>query len=389
MHRFLYPLLLIALVSCSSSPDIEVPEEIASLENLAVFDAETEPTAEVSLDRVATFGDTEDVFLGSWLISHVDDRGRVYIADMSETVLHLYNPDGTYNRQIGGEGDGPGEYRNIAAMQTDENYLHLLDRNVSRITRYDIDTFEVVDDLSITYERDTGVGFFRSLRGFELADEKHYLVHFGMGFRAGNPDIDQSERRIQGELMNRETGEFSGENVYSLPASEALVEFRGNGSMAVMSVPYKRSSAVVFTENGFVHGWSENFLFKFYDNGGTYRRSVYYDYPNPPLDRDEILEMYADRDEMWRQMVQNDEMPQTWPSWHSFQVDDEGRIWVERTTENSDKSEYHVLESDGTLLATFPWERGDRVVQILNGHLYALEENDVGLRQVVKYRVTF
>lgn len=383
----LFTLIIIGFWGCSGSSDVVIPEEIASLENLTLFDSETEPAGEIQLHRETSFGDTDDVFLGAWLMTHVDDRGRVFIADNSETVLHLYNPDGSYNRQIGREGDGPGEYRNIGSLQTDENYLHLYDRNVNRITRYDIDTFEVLGDVNIEYDRDADGGFFRSIRSIDLLDDQYYMTNFGTGFRAGNPDIDQSKRKMTGEKMDRISGEFVDHQIYSFRDSEALVEFRGDGSMSVMSVPYKRSSVVQLSNNGIVYGWTEHFLFQFYDRDGNYRHAVYYDHKNHPLNRNEILEMYADRGDPWRSMVRNDQMPESWPSWSNFHVDDEDRIWVQRITDDRDLHELNILSETGELLAVLPWESGNRIQTIKNGHLYSIEENEDGLMEVVKYRI--
>jgi len=383
----LFTLLIIGLCGCSGSPDVEIPAEIASLENLSVFSSETEPAGEIQLHREASFGDTGEVFLSSWLMTHVDHLGRVFIADNSETVLHLYNPDGTYSRQIGREGDGPGEYRSIGTIQTDENYLHLYDRNVNRITRYDIDTFEVVDDVNLEYDQDADGGFFRSVRGIDLLDEEHYLVHFGTGFRAGNPDIDQSERKMTGERMHWESGEFDGHQIYSFRDSEALVEFRSDGSMSVMSVPYKRSSVVRKNSDGIIHGWTEHFLFQFYDQYGNYSHAVYYDHQNASLKRNEVLSLYDDRDDPWRSMVRNDQMPESWPSWSSFYVDDESRLWVQRITDDRDFPDLSILSETGELLAVLPWESGKRIQSVKNGHLYTLEENEDGLMEVVKYRI--
>lgn len=387
---FLFKTLLVSvfiLTGCTGSSDIELSDEIASLENLTIFDSETEPAGEISLIHETSFGDTDDVFLGGWLTTHVDDRGRVFIVDNSETVLHLYNADGTYNRQIGREGDGPGEYRNIASITTDEDYLHLYDRSTLRVTRYDMDTFEVVDDINIEYDSDADGGFFRSIRRIEPFDDEHYLVHFGTGFRQENPDIDQTERKMEGELMYRDSGELTDQKIYSFRDSEALVEYRSDGSMSVMSVPYKRSVVVRYQNNRIIHGWNEDFLFKFYEANGNYSHAIYYDYENANLNRNEVLTLYENHGESWRKMVRDDNMPQLWPSWSTFHVDDENRIWVQRITDDLDFPEYSVLSETGGLLAALPWESGKRVQSIKNGHLYTLEENELGLTEVVKYRI--
>jgi hypothetical protein len=377
--------LFLFTIACSSQPGVDLPEEISSLENLAVFTADTEPTGEITLTPEAVYGDTDEVLLSEWLTVHIDSRGRVFVGDNRETVIHLYNPDGTYNRQVGREGDGPGEYRSVGVMKSDENYFYHFDRNNSRITRYHADTFRVVDDVVFTVPRNDDEPFFRSASTFYLAGDNHYLIGLGMGFRAGRPDIDMSKRKTEAQLMNAETGEFLPGILFSFPASDALVEFRDNGSMSVMSVPYKRSSVMRVTDEEVIHGWNEHFLFRFYDRQGTYLRSIYYNHSNPPLQRNVLLEMYEDRGEPWHGMVRNDEMPENWPAWHTFHQDDEGRLWVEKTTDDPELSEYHILDPGGALLAVLPWSRDKQVQHIQDEFLYSLEENEDGLREVVKY----
>ncbi len=156
----------------------------------------------------------------------------------------------------------------------------------------------------------------------------------------------------------------------------------------VMTVPYKRSSELSVQNNRLVHGWNENFLFSVYDMNGEYERAIYYPYQNMTLERSEVLKMYEDRDEQWFSMVQNDDMPDVWPSWSGFTVDDTGRIWVERLVDDPEETVLHVLSESGELLATTPWNTGKEIQEIKDGYLYSMEESEMGLRQLVKYGIS-
>lgn len=377
--------LVLIIQSCSSAPEVELPEEIASLDNVAVFPGDAEPLHMIELVPETVYGDSEDVLLGSWLNVNVDPSGRVFIGDILQTVIHLYNPDGSYNRRIGGEGDGPGEYRAVGVMQSDENYFYHYDMGNRRVTRYDADTFDVISDFTVSVPSDEESAFPQSFSSFSLTSERdRMLAHLSMGFLARRADAEPSERRIRGMMINAETGEFTGEEVYNFPASEALVRY-GDRSHSVMSVPYKRSSVVQVHDDGMIHGWNEHFLFKYYDLNGEYLRAVYYDYENSPLNRNEILEDYRDRGEPWKSSVENDDIPATWPSWTTFMPDDEGRLWVQRRTDDPDATQYHVLSPTGELLAVFPWNPDNRIQEIRDGYLWSLELIEDGLREVVKY----
>ncbi|MEX1268942.1 MAG: 6-bladed beta-propeller [Balneolaceae bacterium] len=381
-------IITILFIACSSPPEVEIPEEIAALENLTVFPADSEPEFEITLTKEASYGDTDEIFLGEWISAEVDHYGRVFIADQQETVIHLYNPNGTYNRQVGREGEGPGEYRSIGQMRTDDHFFYLMDRNLNRITKFDLDTFEVTADYSVPVNQDEDDGHFRYPNTFYLVSDNHYLIRFGMGFNAGNSDADDDERVVEGRILKLEDESYEPGNLFSFPASEALVQ-RDGGSIMVMGVPYNRSSHVTYRNDKIYHGWSENFLLKIYDGDGSYQRAIYYPFQNISLDRDQILEQYKDSDRQWRDMVRNDNMPETLPVYYSFLVDDENRFWVEMVTENTEESEYVVLQETGELLGRISWSRDKTVQQVKNGFLYTQEEDEMGLREIVKYRVEF
>jgi len=371
------------VTACSSETEVELPQEVANLENVAVFPADSEPEMELTLTRETTYGDTDELFLGGFLMAEVDDNGRIFLADMQETQIHLYNPDGSYNRQIGREGEGPGEYRQIGTMRTDEQYLHLMDRRLNRITRYDLETFEVAGETSLSVEQTEGENY-RYPQNYYLTGRDEYLMIVGSAFSAGV--TDDSGRSIGGKKLGWTGDSLSTESLFSFDASEALVHREG-GSMMVMSVPYKRSSEISVTDDLLIHGWNEHFLFKMYDIEGEYQRAIYYPYQNMALERDEILKMYEDRDEQWFSMVRNDEMPDVWPSWKTFTIDDEGRIWVERFVDDHEQTVLHLMSNTGELLGTTPWNSDKSIQDIKDGYLYSHEESDMGLREIVKYAI--
>lgn len=388
MKRLYIILILLLTAACSSQPEIEIPEEIAELENLSVFPADAEPEYEITLVKDASYGDVDDVFLGSWLSAEVDKYGRVFVADNQETVIHLYNPDGTYNRQIGREGDGPGEYRSIGQMRTDDQYFYLMDRNPNRITKFDLETFEVVSDYTVPERQDELSENYWYPQGFDVLPDNQFLIKFGVGFMNGNDGSEDDSRKTEGKILDPDSESYLPGKMYSFPDSDALVH-REQGSMMVMSVPYKRTSVVAWHNQQIYHAWSEHFLLKVYDMEGEYQRAIYYPFQNKSLDRDKVLEIYKDNGKQTRDMVRNDKMPETWPMFYSFYVDDENRFWVEMVTEDTEASEYVVLDESGALLGKVSWTRDKQIQRVKNGSVYVQEEDEMGLREIVKYRVEF
>jgi hypothetical protein len=388
MIRLNYSFIALALflASCSGTPDIEIPEEVASLENLTIINASIEEVTEINLERSARFGDTDEVIIGRMGSVAVDDAGRVYIADGNRLVIHVYEPGGSHLTEIGGEGDGPGEFRRISSVQPHGDFLHLMDGSSLRISRFDMDDYRFVDDVAVPYEGNAEGGYIQYPGTFSVLGPDSYMIHFGVGYSSGG-DVGEKPQ-IAGRVLSRTDGTFEDGTVYSFQANEALVRRDGN-SLYVMGADYKRTSHVEIDDAGttLVHGWSDKMLFKFYDAEGAYTQAIYVPYENSSLNRNEVLNEYADREEPWISMVRNDDMPETWPAFDTMLVDDLGRIWVSLFTEDPDTYTWLAMDPEteeavGKITRLREWS----VVDVRDGYLYAREtDEETGLVEVVKY----
>ncbi len=57
-----------------------------------------------------------DYLMGSIRFALADESGTIFLLDQQLAQVHLFNPDGTYVRSVGREGDGPGECRGPIGM---------------------------------------------------------------------------------------------------------------------------------------------------------------------------------------------------------------------------------------------------------------------------------
>ena len=76
-----------------------------------------------------------------------------------------------------------------------------------------------------------------------------------------------------------------------------------------------------------------------------------------------------------------------WPSWKTFSVGDKERIWVERFVDDHEQTALTLMSDSGELLGIAPWNSDKAIQNIKDGYLYSREENDMGLREIVKYSV--
>lgn len=83
-------------------------------------------------------GPSEYVF--AWIGDlEVDARGNVYVLDLRTRRITRYAPDGTFLEQIGGPGQGPGEFREPNRFHIDgSGRLHVVDPGNNRLTIFDV-----------------------------------------------------------------------------------------------------------------------------------------------------------------------------------------------------------------------------------------------------------
>jgi len=112
------------MIACSSSPEVEIPEDIAEMENVSTFSSIDPPLYNIDFERVASYGDTDDLIVGQMSGAGVGADGRVYLADASEMLIHIYEPDGTHVQSIGGQGEGPGEFTGLNRPIIYEDHLY-------------------------------------------------------------------------------------------------------------------------------------------------------------------------------------------------------------------------------------------------------------------------
>jgi len=388
MNRFqsLLTIVILFLTSCFSTPDTEVPDRIASLENLQVVSTTIDQIPELNLERVTRYGDTDDIIIGRIGSVAVDSVGRVYIADNNRLLIHIYEPNGSYLTQIGGKGDGPGEFRRITSIVPHGDFIHVLDRNSLRITRFHIDDYRFAENKQIPIGDNINERYLPYPTKLSVIDSDHYMIHFGVGMVVNSA----SEPMIAGRVLNWTDATLEENVIYTFPANDVIIDREG-GSQRMMPMDYKRSSHLVIdNKSQIIYSWSEDLLFKFYDTKGDYQKAVYMPYNKAPLNRNAVLAEYSDVSEPWISMLRNDDMQDTWPAFSKMILDDKSRIWISLITIDSETYTWLLINpSTGKASGRINRDRGKwSLIDVKDGHLFALEVNaESGLVEVVKYKI--
>jgi len=108
-----------------------------------------------------------------------DDAGRIYVADRIGSTVRVYSPDGEFLRQIGREGEGPGEFQwpvDIAFGPDGRLYV----RDIVRITAFAARRpGEIPDSVTATW-RLPGYGNTQPGRSVVTADGRYLYPYYRM-----------------------------------------------------------------------------------------------------------------------------------------------------------------------------------------------------------------
>lgn len=390
--------LLLASPSCTNSDSQESsssqPDYSGEIDNLTLISPEDGAVPDsVRLTRETVFESNGEVYIEGRISNFsVDDLGRVYIAatQMGRLGIYVFEPDGEFITRMAPYGRGPGEYESIRSIDVHNNQLYLLDARLQKYGVFELNGFTHVKDQVITRNRLTkrdSLANVLHLYDLVVTDDDSFILKLRMLPRSRRyPDqpevyyaMDRTGAILPGEILKQK-----GLTYY----------FPKQGIATPYLMPFSLSSLVSVTNDGrFYTARTSDFLIKEYDQTGTYQRAMLYPFDKAALSLEDIsLEKSQLR------MLDQYELPGTWPALHTMELDDEGRLWVATITESDSTFQWHVIDETGTRLARFilPGNRASRsaftkpLVMIKNGHFYHKERDaETGLERIVKYRVRF
>lgn len=373
----------------SKSDEPEIPEHIQQLDSLTVFPIESVPRTNMSFEEEVRFGDTEEVFLGVIREVLVDNRGRVYLADSGwgHRGIHVYAPDGSFIKTMGGGGKGPGEFLSFRNVDIVADEIHLFDDDLDRINVYSLKTLEFSHARLLD---------FRNWNHIEEIESSHlsycYFRSDGtmlLGF-AEQMELENAEedRLIRYYLMNEE-GEVISDKVLQLKGQKRI---SGVGNTA-FTLEYDRKSLLSLSPSDeLITAWSEDFLLKWYDSMGNYQRAVYYPYQRTRIDREKVLTKYDHWENnegfirKYKRRIRSANLPELWPALESMLIDDQKRIWISTVVDFEKDFKWWVLDESGKLISKFSRPQNHSIMAVKNGYAYILIEEGGG-EEVVRYSI--
>jgi hypothetical protein len=370
------------------------------------------PSSEVARDRVwretsvieelrigVESGAAEEMF-GQVTGMAVASSGTMYVVDGDIPIIRAFDQAGNFAGDVGGRGQGPGEYQTVhavAMLPGDE--LAVWDNRTGRLSFFSADG-EYLRSFSLPLQ---GV-MPRSpaeppVLGTDGDGNLYFLAAVASG--AAVPDM---------ELRKYSPG---GESLGTVPVPGAQMEGRPfilGPEGYLMSFPVMTLHA--WSPSGYlVVGRNSAYSIELRKPDGTARLSQ--DLPRPSVSSAEREEWNAFRDRIIRRNrelgggVDPSPVPQTKPFFRGLLAAEDGRIWVHRYVAAEKRAGiepdpdperpvltwrepnlYDVFEPDGTFLGEVVFPDRFRPLVIRGAQVWGTRTDDAGVQRVIRMKVT-
>lgn len=302
--------------------------------------------------------------------------GEIYILDAQASEIRVFDPEGRFQRAMGGRGEGPGELENPSGLALDnEETLWLLNWGNGRYSGFDPETGLVVG------ERQRMVPFasFPWLGAFENGTR---LLDVGLG-------SDRSE------VLLRLDENFAPQDTLPLPSPPpgSRVSFLREGVMvASLAEPFAPQPGwAPRPSGGIVVGEGADYRLHRIGFDGDTTMTIELDRDPVPVsdtERDSAMAWFREMEESL-DGVQADRRPRAHPikpAHGALFIDDRDRIWVRAVRPTGAPPQWDVFDADGRFLAPVlvPVPPGFHRPVIRGGRL-AMVTNELGFPQVVVF----
>jgi hypothetical protein len=313
------------------------------------------------------------------------EGGTIYWLMRSPSVIKAYAADGNWLRNIGREGDGPGEFRDgMFGIAGDK--LFIQDPNNTRLTVFD-----------------TSGSFLQSAPSQCCYWTNNFPI-FGdgtVGIMGPAPANDNGQggalyvTRLDGTVVDTIVFPPSEPN----PAGYWTVTMtRGNNtSRMMMSIPLQPSDYTRYrNDRTVVRGNTAAYTLALTDLQGDTTRVFTAPATQVAItvaQRDSIYgDVVENMSEQWRDAVKATakpaDIPTTWPLWTSVASDPTGHVWVARPNPAGGPNLLDVFTPAGVLLGSVAAPAND----VMNGYwtrdrLYVRGETDEGYPKISVYRI--
>lgn len=336
------------------------------------------------LSELWRVGDSQDdVLFGEIADVASDSEGNVYVADWMHPAVYVVSDGGVDVSEIGGKGQGPGEFvsiRNVFVGEGDSLFVY--DNEVDRISLFSPGDRSFAGSLRI----ETGDKYSpSSLIGVV---SKGYVVSYVHVLDDG---VDNQANRVRiVHLVDRITGASSTTSpITRIKNLGVLVHSSRDGSHAMISNPfYVTPRMYVSTQGKMYFSRGDRRVIAVHDESGQFSDSLRWDQDLIPTNSKASRNKVNEYSRRWRRVMREVGLPDFKPAVQNFVVDDRGYIWIQLSAlEEASTVDWIVLDETGNRVGSLKLPAKLRLMDIRRGKAYGVLSADDGSDILIAYTI--
>lgn len=306
----------------------------------------------------------------------VDNKDHIFISDLQDLKVKVFDTQGRYLRSLGAKGEGPGEFQRIGAMDfLPDGRLLVLDYRAQRTSLF-------------------------SPEGEYLHSHPWRSRHYDIYFTT-NTSYTVNEN-IFGEVnqLHVKTFDLDGQELYALGSftpMDMYIKTTGSNTLAI-GIPYPVSSIFAGDQERLLlyHCLNNKYEIEVFNHKGELVRRFDREYQALPFTKQDAQEYYdavkKRNSPQLNEILKEIKLPEVKTITERMLVDDLGNLWVrthaEREINGLRQTCYDIFDKDGIYIRQV-WSEFDPHL-FLRGKMYTMvTDEDTGFRTVKRFSVLY
>ena len=358
--------------------------EAAAFQTIQSYSSQGSPSWE--LVELWRMGDSEDddVLFGYIQDVDVDSKGITYVVSYGYAAVQTFSESGSFLRDIGRPGKGPGEFSEVRSVYVDEtDTLFVWDFKERRITVFSPDDYHVVDEVRVP----NGPQGTLPSRLIGAAPEA-YGIGYLYPFRDGVDN--QATRGLDIYWVDRQQGLAPDQTpLTEMRNKSTLVDERRDGSIAATKMPFVGDMELNMSLQGLLYlAQGDSSFIALSSADRTVQDTIRWHHDPISVTPRDIAEVESVRHRRWRRVMRDRGYSETKPAFQSYVVDDHSRVWIQPSAAHGETMlTWLILDSTGARVATVDLPANIKLWAVRDDRAYGVLRTDDGVQVLIAYDI--